>query len=201
MKDITLPSVEIIRQGLTLDEIFEHILNCSIDKPNNISPAEYVDMCIKNKDYNSLSHGTVYLNGTNEIAAKYDDNFFSEASWGGQERYYITIPYDQILVNDWKDDLKYLSLSNIDYFKRITVKFNVSYALILELMQYQCFRFSQRIAVDDFFSPVHTTLNTLSPLIMTGFDYDWEYLLSVQDEFKNQKESYYVMSLLRQLIY
>lgn len=51
MNNITIPSVEIIRQGNTLYEMFEHIQNCSLEQHLGVSPVDYVGMCIKNGDY------------------------------------------------------------------------------------------------------------------------------------------------------
>jgi len=194
MEKYTHPSVELLNQGITLNDIYEHVYKCSFNRPADMRPIDYVSTCIKNRDFKSLAHSTVFLKVAKELIAKYDDNFFSEVLCDG----YVTTNYSVLVENDWLEDLKFLCPQTKYHYKRVTLKLNVSYSLAIALLQYTWFNVSLQLPSDDFFTypSNRTTLNTLTTLVMTGYYFDWEKLFA-ESKLNNSKEAYYIMGLIR----
>lgn len=150
------PSFEIIEQGTTLPEIYQHIEKCGkicykSEHTIKEGSAEKFFNMIKDKGHLSVfEHGTIYLDFTAEYPyEKYIKNSYSkvykntlENGWNFPHLY-VTTNMRVIIENGWENDLKYLCKPTKYHEKRVTIKFTCSRGISHELVRHRVFSFSQ----------------------------------------------------------
>ena len=155
------PSFEILEQGFSLDDIYQHIELCgrtcykSTDKITKDSAKPFVNRMINSKHYAMLEHGTVYLTMPMDSIipieangwGKYIKNPYSKGfklyTINDQRRVAITTNLRVLIENGWLDDLKYLCEPTEYHIKRITVRFICNRQVSHEFVRHRVFSFAQ----------------------------------------------------------
>ena len=163
------PSFEILEQGFSLDDIYQHIELCgrtcykSTDKITKDSAKPFVDRMIASKHYAMLEHGTVYLEYHvkdpskigidayhkqqeffNKLVNKYASNSYSIVKTNHYyDTCFITTNYRVIIENGWFDDINLLCKPSVFHTKRITVKFVCNRQVSHEFVRHRVFSFAQ----------------------------------------------------------
>lgn len=156
------PSVEIWKQGNTLEDIWAHIARCtrvcyqSTPKNNGETDEEFVKRVILRTDSSTgrlnfdkihgamLEHCTVYLimqYGGNRYESdrieKYTKNKYTKYYQGINGKYYITTNLRVIYENDWLEDLKYICAPTEYHTKRVTVSFTTNIGVSREFNRHR----------------------------------------------------------------
>jgi len=156
---IIQPSVEILSQEYTRDDILKHIETCAricyaSELKDTLSSEQFVNNLITREHLSPLEHGTVYLYFQLNIpiySKKYNEwvkiiNFYTENPYSKVRierqtktlhNIYITTNYRVIVENQRFDDLQFLSQPTEFHFKRISVLFNCSIGLSRELNRHR----------------------------------------------------------------
>lgn len=156
------PSVEILEQGTTLEDMWKHIARCtrvcyqSTPKNNGETDEEFVERVILRPDSSTgelnfdkihgamLEHGTVYLTlkticpddeGYN-LYEKYRYNKYSKAIVK-QGFVCITTNLRVLYENNWLEDLDYVTSPTEYHFKRVTVSFTTNIGVTREFNRHR----------------------------------------------------------------
>lgn len=163
---IIQPSVEILSQEYTRDDILKHIETCAricyaSELKDTISSEQFVNNLITREHLSPLEHGTVYLYFQLNIpiySKKYNEwvkiiNFYTENPYSKVRierqtktlhNIYITTNYRVVVENQRFDDLQFLSQPTEFHFKRTSVLFNCSIGLSRELNRHRVNSISER---------------------------------------------------------
>lgn len=150
-------SVEIIKQGDTLLDIYKHIEKAgrvsykSEDRITEDSAEKFCQMLINRGHLCPLEQGTVYLTvdftnaftgDMHDMELKYSMNPYSRVVATGAG-IYITTNMRVLIENNWLDDLKWLTEAKEAHEKRVTAKFICSRDISLELVRHRVFSYVQ----------------------------------------------------------
>ena len=153
------PSFEILEQGFSLDDIYQHIELCgrtcykSTDKITKDSAKPFVNRMINSKHYAMLEHGTVYLtipedadidNKLLSSIAEIENNPYTISNFNcSNGNLYITTNYRVIIENKLNNLLEFICPSTEYHTLRITVKFICNRQVSHEFVRHRVFSFAQ----------------------------------------------------------
>ena len=161
------PSFEILEQGFSLDDIYQHIELCgrtcykSTDKITKDSAKPFVDRMIASKHYAMLEHGTIYLKipynmlhrmTHSDLYRKYINNPYTRCSKCKDYIYnvdnittylLVTTNLRVIVENGWEQDLEYICEPYSNHIKRYTVRFICNRQVSHEFVRHRVFSFAQ----------------------------------------------------------
>jgi thymidylate synthase (FAD) len=115
--------------------------NCykSEDKITENSATDFVNRMVKSKHLAMCEHGTVYLKfkwWQIHKMIKYGLNKYSKGFKN------VTTNYRVIIENKWDDDLKYICDPTPKHHLRVTVKFNTSLGIAIDIVRHRVFSFA-----------------------------------------------------------
>lgn len=151
------PSFEIIEQGTTLPEIYQHIEKCgkicykSEHTIKDGSAEKFCNMIADKGHLSVMEHGTIYLkfpvsdpntHTHNTRFKKYLRNPYSKVNVT-RSHYYVTTNMRVLVEHEWLEDLEFLCEPTKYHERRATVKFTCSRGISHELVRHRVFSFSQ----------------------------------------------------------
>lgn len=150
------PSFEIIKQGTTLPEIYQHIEKCgkicykSEHTIKEGSAEKFYNMIADKGHLSVMEHGTIYLkfpvsdpntHTHNTRFKKYLRNPYSKVNVT-RSHYYVTTNMRVLVEHGWLEDLQFISEPTEHHYKRITVKFVCDRGILAEFTRHRVFSFS-----------------------------------------------------------
>ena len=150
------PSIKLIKQGETLDDMYKHIEYagrvCYASEPKEGSAKEFVDRLIKSGHGSVLEHGTVYLfvfnnefSITSNCSNKYGKNPYSTINTDDNGNLYITTNMRVLVENNWLEDLINYGCKPTEYHdKRITIEVNCDIGISREANRHRAFSISEQ---------------------------------------------------------
>lgn len=142
------PSVTLIKQGYTREEIERHIEMCArtcyksedLYKGNS---QQFVEGLIMRQHLAMLEHGTVYLTFPNPTFTvlslfheRYCNNPYSDSRFVARTAY-VTTNMRVLIENGWTEDLEYISQPTEYHHKRYTMKIVTDMGVARELCRHK----------------------------------------------------------------